>query len=96
MLSGQANKPTVEVEEFVARLTGEQRMLIVLKRELYDGHWAGMLADLQARLAGKPYVFKLAHRIGDDLRRIEHLADFEKSHAVDLSDYVNLDTETKP
>ena len=66
-------------------------MLIVLKRELYEGHWDAMVKDLNARLEGRPYVFKLAHRIEDDLRRIERLAGFERQHSVDLADYVNLD-----
>ncbi len=67
-------------------------MLVVLKRELYEGSWDEMAADLQARLAGKPYIFKLAHRIEDDLGRIDRLRAIEQRYGVDLSDYVKLDT----
>jgi len=79
------------VAQFVERLTREERMLIVLKRELYDGSWDGMVADLEARLQGRPYVFKLANRIGDDLERIGRLQAFEVEEGVDLSDLVHLD-----
>lgn len=76
------------VREFVERMTDEQRMLVVLKRELYEGSWDEMVADLKARLEGRPYIFKLAHRIADDLDRIEQLRAFERQAGVDLSDYV--------
>ena len=66
-------------------------MLVVLKRELYDGSWDEMETDLRARLEGQPYVFKLAHRISDDLERIVRLRQFERRHGVDLGDYVTLE-----
>ena len=78
-------------ERFIQRATREQRMLVVLKRELYDGSWDEMEADLRARLEGKPYIFKLANRISDDLDRIAALRTFEQTHGVDLCDYVSLD-----
>jgi hypothetical protein len=81
-----------DVAPFVERMTREERMLVVLKRELYDGRWDEMEADLRARLEGKPYIFKLAHRIADDLERIERLRAFERERGVDLSDYVHLET----
>ena len=77
-----------EVERFVERLTREERMLVVLKRELYEGCWDDMVADLRARLEGRPYVFKLANRITEDLERIDRLRAFEEAHGVDLADYV--------
>ncbi len=78
------------VSDFVEALTDEQRMLIVLKRQLYDGSWETMLDDLRNRLAGKPYIFKLVNRIQDDIERIEGLQKFEQEHNVDLADYVEL------
>ncbi|MCE5328622.1 MAG: hypothetical protein LLG01_19640 [Planctomycetaceae bacterium] len=80
-----------KAREFVAVATVEERMLLVLKRELYQGSWDEMTADLQARLEGRPYIFKLAHRIGEDLERIARLRQWETLHEVDLSDYVSLD-----
>ena len=79
------------VRRFVDGLSSEERMLVVLKRELYEGTWDEMVADLRARLEGHPYIFKLAHRIVDDLERIERLRGFEQSCGVDLSDLVELD-----
>ena len=78
------------VSDFVNNLTDEQRMLVVLKRQLYDGSWETMLDDLKNRLAGKPYIFKLVNRIQDDIERIEGLRKFEKEHNIDLADYVEL------
>ncbi len=66
-------------------------MLVVLKRELYEGSWDDMTADLKARLEGRPYIFKLVNRIGEDLERIARLRAFEEEHSVDLSDYVKLE-----
>ena len=79
------------MKRFVESMSSEERMLVVLKRELYEGSWDEMVADLQARLDGRPYIFKLAHRIVDDLERIEKLRTFEQSRRIDLSDYVELD-----
>lgn len=66
-------------------------MLVVLKRELYEGSWDEMEADLRARLEGRPYIFRLAHRISEDLERIGRLREFERQAGVDLGDYVKLD-----
>jgi len=76
------------VSDFVRSLSEEQRMLVILKAELYDGKWEPMLDDLENRLAGKPYIFKLANRIKDDIERIGQMQEFEAEHNVDLADYV--------
>lgn len=76
------------VEEFIAQLAEEEKMLILLQRELYDGSWDDMLVDLQNRLNGRPYIFKLANRIKDDIARIEKLKTFEDQHNLKLADYV--------
>jgi len=65
-------------------------MLVALKSQLYGGSWEPMLDDLRNRLAGKPYIFKLVHRIQDDIGRIEEMQKFEAEHSVDLADYVEL------
>jgi hypothetical protein len=84
-------EPSEDVRRFVDGLTSEERMLVVLKRELYEGSWDDMVADLKARLEGRPYIFKLAHRIADDLQRIARLRQFEQLAGVDLSDLVRLE-----
>ncbi len=79
-----------EVSDFVGSLSAEQRMLIILKKQLYGGQWEPMLSDLRNRLEGKPYIFKLVNRIQDDIERIEKLSSFEKQKGIDLSDFVDL------
>jgi len=78
------------VSDFVEGLSDEHRMLVVLKAQLYGGTWEPMVDDLRNRLAGKPYIFKLANRIGDDIERIEQMQQFETEHKIDLADYVEL------
>jgi len=85
-----ANKQET-LRRFVEGLTSEERMLVVLKHELYEDDWDEMVADLTARLNGRPYIFKLAHRIADDLERIDRLRQFERQHRVNLSLYVSPD-----
>jgi len=63
-------------------------MLVVVCRELYDRDWDEMIADMQARLNGKPYIFKLATRIEDDLLRIQRLRQLEKELGTELADHV--------
>ncbi len=75
---------------FAGSLSDEHRMLVVLKAELYGGTWEPMLDDLQNRLAGKPYIFKLINRINDDIERIQEMRKFEEEHNIDLADYVEL------
>jgi hypothetical protein len=78
------------VSDFVAGLSNEHRLLVSLKAQLYGGTWEPMLDDLQNRLEGKPYIFKLANRIKDDIGRIEQMRKFEEQHNVDLAEYVEL------
>ena len=84
------NKVAVDetVRRFVEQLSAEEKMLIILKVELYEGNWESMLEDLRNRLAGRPHIFRLADRIKEDIDRIEKLKGFEQSQQVDLSDYV--------
>jgi len=78
------------VSDYVRTLGEESRMLVILKAQLYNGSWEPMLDDLRNRLAGKPYIFKLANRIQDDIERIERLRKFEHEHNIDLSEYVEI------
>lgn len=72
------------VEDFVAALTAEEQMLIRIRDELYEGSWEVMRLDLENRLAGKPYIFKLVSRIEHDLAALDLLSAYEKKHDVDL------------
>ena len=81
-----------EVASFVRGLNEQHRMLVILKSQLYGGRWEPMLEDLQNRLDGKPYIFKLANRIKDDVERIQFMQAFEKEHDIDLADFVKLES----
>ena len=76
------------IGEFVANMTPEEKMLVTLRDELYGGRWDEMQTDLQQRLDGRPYVFKLASRIEDDLARIRRMRDVEDQCRVNLKDYL--------
>lgn len=69
-------------------LAAEEKVLVIIRDELYGGNWDEMQADLKARLAGRPYVVKLASRIEDDIARINRLRAIEKERGVDLADYL--------
>ena len=81
-----------KIDAFVGSLDESHRMLVVLKAQLYGGRWEPMLEDLQNRLEGKPYIFKLANRIKDDVERIHTLKTFEQENEIDLADYVSLES----
>ena len=83
LVSGSSNLST-----FIDNLTEHERMLVILKRELYEGRWDAMLSDLKNRLDGRPYVFKLVNRIQEDIERIARLREFESRCNIDLADYV--------
>jgi hypothetical protein len=87
---GSKTKAGKVVGDFVAGLSNEHRMLVILKAQLYDGMWEPMLDDLENRLVDKPYIFKLINRIKDDIERIGQMQKFEKENNVDLADYVEL------
>jgi hypothetical protein len=81
------------IEKFCAQLTGDERMLVSLRDELYDGSWDQMLKDLKDRLEGKPYIFKLVNRISADIQRIEKLREYEKKHRINMADFLRKKEE---
>ena len=80
-------------EKYAAQLSADERMLVTLRDELYDGSWEQMLKDLKDRLEGKPYIFKLVNRISADIQRIEKLSEYEKKHKINLADYLKKKEE---
>lgn len=74
-----------DIEAFVESLADEDKMLIRLREELYEGRWDAMLADLNDRLHGRPYIFRLASRIQDDMARVQRLSRFEREKGVNLA-----------
>ena len=83
-----SRKTEERARQFVGSLSEEEIMLVRLRDELYDGRWDTMLADLRDRLQGKPYVFRLAHPIQDDIDRIERLNRFERQHGINLAKFI--------
>ena len=49
-MSAPEAEPDDQLRRFVETMANEERMLVVLKRELYEGSWDEMVADLRARL----------------------------------------------
>ena len=75
-------------DKYCASLSTDERTLVSLRDELYNGSWDQMLGDLRDRLQGKPYIFKLVNRIQEDIARIEKLQEYEKKNKVNLADYL--------
>ncbi|MFA5795331.1 MAG: hypothetical protein WC980_09760 [Candidatus Brocadiia bacterium] len=75
-------------QKYVEGLASEEKMLITLRNELYGGQWERMLKDLNDRLKGRPYIFKLINRIKSDIKRIEKLQEYEKKNNINLADYL--------
>jgi hypothetical protein len=69
-------------------LSPEDKILVIIREELYEGRWEDMLEDLKARLAGRPYVLKLASRIEDDITRIAKLKGIEEEKGINLADFI--------
>ena len=70
--------------DFIRSLQAEEKLVLRLRDELYEASWERMERDLRSRLAGKPYIFKLVHRIETDLALIAFLRAYEARHGVDL------------
>lgn len=78
-------------EAFVKTLTENDELLLVLRDELYGGSWERFLRDLDDRLKGRPYVFKLVNRIEEDIERIHRLQRYERDQGVDLARFLPED-----
>jgi hypothetical protein len=63
-------------------------MLVRLRDQLYGGHWGEMRTDLECRRGGKPYIFKLVHRIEEDLLRIAQLEALENELGINLGEHL--------
>jgi hypothetical protein len=74
-------------KRFYQSLTKEEAMLLVLRDELYTGSWDKMIRDLEDRLKGKPYIFKLVNRIEEDIARIRKIKGYEERHKINLINF---------
>lgn len=80
-------------KDFLNSLEQSVKVLIILREELYDGSWDLMLNDLQSRLKGEPFIYKLANQIDADIQGIAKIKAFEEKNTIDLGKYINLSTE---
>lgn len=80
----QADRP----DGLLGSLTTEEWMLVRLRDQLYGGHWEEMRIDLEMRRRGEPYIFKLVHRIEEDLERIARLQELEARHGLNFGDHL--------
>lgn len=85
-------------EENGPALTAEERMLVRLREELYEGSWDHFVQDLEDRLAGRPHVFevgaasaRLQDTIREHLRLIRRLREWEQREQIDLADRLDSD-----
>jgi hypothetical protein len=76
----------LEPAEFLSSLTPEEAMLVRIRDELCEGSWEAMQHDLQNRLAGRPYIFKLVSRIEHDLAAVRLLSAYEAARGVNLAE----------
>ncbi|MBZ0135987.1 MAG: hypothetical protein K8I27_06400 [Planctomycetes bacterium] len=74
-------------QSYYDSLSEEEKMLLVLRDELYMDSWDKMEDDLRNRLKGRPYIFKLVNRIEEDLERIQKLRAYEEKHKINLRDH---------
>lgn len=73
---------------YVESLSSNERMLITIRDELYEGNWDLMLSDLQQRLEGKMYIFRLVNKIEQDIEGIKKLQLYEKDHNINLNNFI--------
>ncbi|MCX7804447.1 MAG: hypothetical protein N3A38_04570 [Planctomycetota bacterium] len=83
----KADAGDVSPEEYVAGIQEHEKVLILVKEELYGGSWARLEADLQARLAGKPYLFKIktGRVLQRDLEAVRRMRKYEEAKGCDLA-----------
>lgn len=81
--------------KYAAKITPDAKMLLDLRNELYNGSWDEMIKDLNYRMKGRPFVYKLVERIKADLRRIDKLQEYEKQHGINLMDYISVNSNSQ-
>ncbi len=83
----RAERSDINPEEYVAGIKEHEKVLILVKEELYGGSWARLEADLQARLAGKPYLFKIktGRVLQRDLDAVRRMRKYEEEKGCDLA-----------
>jgi ribosomal protein S9 len=66
------------IPKFVKELTDEEKILVQIRDDAFDGDWEAMRGAMLHRLSEQPYILKLADRIKRDLVVIEKLRSWER------------------
>ena len=82
---------TADHRDFLQRLSKQEKTLLIIREELYEGSWTEMTTDLVARLEKGPHVFELSETIEADIARIQKLTEYELQHDIDLGEYLEDD-----
>ncbi|MDE0961043.1 MAG: hypothetical protein OSB09_09705 [Planctomycetota bacterium] len=82
---------TADHRDFLQRLSKQEKTLLIIREELYEGSWTEMTTDLEARLEKGPHVFELSETIEADIARIHKLTEYELQHDIDLGEYLEDD-----
>lgn len=85
---GRKKADLPSADEFAKGLAETERIALIVRDELFGGSWENMRKDLEARAAGRPYVFRLASRIDEDLKAVKKLSAFEQRRKVNLAEYL--------
>lgn len=68
----------LEPHEILASLGEPVRQLVQVNHVLYGGRWEDFIEDLRRRLAGRPYLFRLAQDPDETLAWAERLHRYEQ------------------
>jgi hypothetical protein len=69
--------PALPPSEVLAALDAPVRRLVAVVKTLYAGCWDDCAEDIRRRRAGKPYLFKLALGLDDELDWLHRLQAYE-------------------
>jgi len=69
--------PALSPGQVLAGLALEVRRLVAAVKVLYAGHWEDCAEDIRRRRAGKPYIFRLALDLQDELEWLHRLQAYE-------------------
>lgn len=66
-----------DIGEYLDLSEGEA-MIVEIREDLYFGNTDNLIRDLEDRKAGRPYIFKLANRLDDDIARARGITEIER------------------
>jgi hypothetical protein len=69
--------PALPPREVLGALDAPVRRLVAVVKTLYAGSWDDCAEDIRRRRAGKPYLFKLALGLDDELDWLHRLQAYE-------------------